>query len=233
MDEKNLEMVEEILGLRFNNQNLLKQALTHRSFSFESLAKRSLNNERLEFLGDSILSLVISDFIFRRYPKMEEGEMAKLRASLVNADTLFELALYIELGECLFLGKGAEKEGGREKTSILADAFEALIGAIYLDQGLEAARKFILKTFKSTILRSVSSVSSFDSKTRLQELSVKLFGQFPQYKLVSETGPVHEKIYEVKVLIGRKPFGTGEGSSKKKAEQAAAEEALDRLKTTD
>lgn len=231
MNDEKVRLAEKRLGLSFNDQDLLRQALTHRSFSYETAGKRSLSNERLEFLGDAILSLVISEFIFRRFPKLEEGKMAKLRAALVNADVLADLAQRLGLGECLFLGKGAEKERSMEKVSILSDAFEALIAAIYLDLGAEKARQFIIETFKPVIIEFTSSMAGFDPKTTLQETSVRLFSKSPLYGVVSEAGPFHQRIYKVKVYIGRTLYGSGEGSSKKRAEQAAAEQALAKLKS--
>lgn len=231
MDQDTLKLIEKKLGLKFNDQDLLRQALTHRSYTFESAKHRIMSNERLEFLGDAVLSLIVGDFIFRRFPKMEEGEMAKLRASLVNGEVLAELAKRLDLGRFLLLGLGAEKEGARKKTSLLANSFEALTGAIYLDQGLEMARRFILNTFKPLFFSRTAQLAAFDAKTNLQEISVKMLGQLPVYKLMAEEGPVHQRLYKVRVTIGRKVYGAGEGPSKKKAEQAAAEEALKRLRS--
>lgn len=227
----NIKLAERYLGLTFRDKNLLKMALTHRSFSLGTGGERIFEvNERLEFLGDAVLSFVITDFIFNQFPQFSEGDLAKLRAGLVNSSVLADIGSKNCLGECILLGKGTELTGGRERTSILADCFEAIIGAIYIDQGIEVVREFIIDKFESIILTSAQSNILTDFKTNLQELTAQKFGLLPEYKIVSEEGPVHEKIFYVEVLIDRKVYGKGEGKSKKKAEQAAAKEALELLK---
>ncbi|MBI4744519.1 MAG: ribonuclease III [Actinobacteria bacterium] len=226
----NIELAEKYLGLTFRDKNLLKIALTHRSFSLVSGERIFEVNERLEFLGDAILSFVITDFIFNQFPQFSEGDLAKLRASLVNSNVLADIGSKISLGECILLGKGTELTGGRERTSILADCFEAIIGAIYIDQGIEVVRQFIIDKFRDIILASAENNILADFKTNLQELTAQKFGLLPEYKIVSEEGPVHEKIFNVEVLIDKKVYGRGKGKSKKKAEQAAAEEAFEHLK---
>src|SRR3972149_9070192 len=174
--EDRIVEAERCLKLTFKNKMLLILALTHRSFAHESIATQGLNNEKLEFLGDSVLNFVITAYIFGRFNELAEGDLAKLRANLVNAERLAERAQGLELGDCILLGKGAEQTGGRERTSILADCFEAVIGAIYLDQGFRAARRFILETYGDLIARLASAEQYADFKSRLQERTARLFG---------------------------------------------------------
>ncbi|MEW6189481.1 MAG: ribonuclease III [Actinomycetota bacterium] len=220
---------EKCLGIIFSNKNFLKRALTHSSFAFEMGVDAREVYERLEFLGDAILNFVITDFIFHRFPKFNEGELAKFRAKLVNSEALAKVAQGIGLGEFIFMGKGAELTGGRERTSILADCFEAILGAIYLDQGLSAVREFILKKFKDKIFEQASKEFS-DFKTNLQEYTMEKLGVVPEYQITREEGPVHERIFHAEVLVQGKVMGKGTGRSKKKAEQRAAQEALEALR---
>lgn len=228
-DDEHIARAEEYLGITFDNKDLLKKALTHSSFAYEAgIGERNIY-ERLEFLGDAVLNFVITDFIFHRFPKLNEGDLAKIRANLVNSQALAALAQQISLGECIFLGKGAELAGGRERTSILGDCFEAVLGAIYLDKGSQSAKEFILKKFRDLILQVASAERFSDDKTALQEYVVARFGVMPDYKIVKEEGPVHKRIFYAEVLISRKIWGKGKGYSKKKAELAAAKEALTRI----
>jgi ribonuclease-3 len=218
--------IEERLGYEFRNHDLLDTALTHRSFSATRGAR---NNEKLEFLGDAVLELAVSDLLMKHSPQHHEGELSKLRASLVNARILAEKAAALGLGDLLKLGKGEEKSGGRSKESILAAGFEALVGAIYLDRGFVAARRILARQFSADI-RSRSPSAVEDCKTRLQEITQKLFKATPTYTLVMETGPDHAKHFVSQISVGSRTFGRGEGRSKKSAEQAAAMEALEALR---
>jgi len=211
---------ERRLGDQFRDRLMLQASLTHASGANHRLA----SNERLEFLGDAVLGIIVTDHVFRTYPLLQEGHLAKVRASVVNADVLAEMALKIELGPCLRLGKGEDASGGREKTSILSDALEAIIAAVYLDGGLEAARTVVMDLFGERIADAASGPGGDDYKTRLQELAAQRFEKLPRYQ-VSDEGPDHAKRFFATVLIGGAPRGTGEGGSKKQAEQAAARAA--------
>jgi ribonuclease III len=201
-------------------------ALTHRSYAFE----RDLGetNERLEFLGDAVLGLVVTDLAYRRFPDLPEGELAKLRAATVNMLTLADVARDLALGEAILLGKGEEQSGGRDKTSILADAMEAVLGAVYLDRGLEAARQLIERVFWPRMAAYVRGEGDRDYKTGLQELAAQDLGSVPQYR-VSEEGPDHAKEFTATVFLGGQAYGSGSGRSKKEAEQRAARQAYARL----
>jgi ribonuclease-3 len=201
-------------------------ALSHRSYAFE---RRDVDhNERLEFLGDAVLGLAVTDLIFRWYPELTEGEMAKLRSSTVNMAVLAEAARSIDLGQELRLGRGEELSGGRDKTSILADAFEAVLGALYLDCGWETTFRLIESLFGDHIRNHVDRGVVRDFKTNLQEVAVQIDGALPEYR-VSSTGPDHAKTFTASVFIGGTELGAGNGRSKKEAEQAAAKEALVQL----
>lgn len=205
---------------------LLETALSHRSFAFDK--KGAPNNERLEFLGDAVLGLVVTDMIFRSFPDLPEGDMAKLRSSTVNMAVLADVARSVGLGGELFLGRGEELSGGRNKDSILADAFEALLGALYLDCGLDETAGVIRRLFTMHINELVDAGVVRDFKTSLQERSVQLLGDTPQYR-VSAFGPDHDKRFEAEVYLAGTHRGSGTGRSKKQAEQAAAREALEQL----
>ncbi len=202
-------------------------ALTHRSFAFEHDSER--NNERLEFLGDAVLGLVVTDLAFRRFPELSEGDLAKLRAATVNMTILAEVAQQVGLGQELLLGKGEEQSGGREKASILGDALEAVIGAIYLDRGVEAVIRLVEQLFWPRMVMYVDGGGERDYKTGLQELAARDPGWVPQYR-VDERGPDHAKEFTATVFLGRTAYGTGRGRSKKEAEQEAARTAHERLR---
>lgn len=221
-----LEEAEKILRIYFSDKNLLKQALTHRSYVYEKNLSEIESNEKLEFLGDTILGFVVTKLIYRRFPDFAEGELSKLRARLVSTTALAEIAKEINLGNLLLLGTGEEQSGGREKTSLLANSFEALLGAIFLDQGIEKAEAFVSKHFKERIEIESGKEASMDFKTRLQELTAKKFGLAPSYIILHEEGPDHRKIFHAEVVVGKNVYGRGKGPSKKEAEQAAAQEAL-------
>jgi ribonuclease-3 len=217
------QALETGLGHRFERPEHLHIAVTHRSFSPEVP-----NNETLEFLGDAVLALAMADLLMQRFPSAREGDLSKLRAGYVNAETLAQKARALDLGRWLRLGKGEEKSGGREKESILAAVYEAVLGAVYLDAGYEAARRLVERHFAGD-LTSEAAAGLRDYKTRLQELAQRLFRAMPVYQLVEESGPDHAKRFVSELSISGRPYGRGVGHSKKAAEQAAAMEALDAL----
>lgn len=214
------------LGYEFADLDLLALAVTHRSFSAENPG--AVPNERLEFLGDSVLGVVVTEHIFRAYPDLPEGELAKLRASVVSAATLAAVAEELDLGSVVRLGKGEAASGGRNKASILADALEAVIGSVFLDGGLDAVRPLILDLLDDRITTSAEGPGGHDYKTRLQELAARHFEQLPAYE-VRDEGPDHEKRFFATVLLDGRRQGTGEGRSKKLSEQAAARSAWEVL----
>jgi ribonuclease-3 len=218
--------LDAAIGFKFRDTTLIDRALAHRSYCAEH--PETLSNERLEFLGDAVLGLVVTDYMFGEYPDMPEGELAKLRASVVNSEVLAEVAREVRLGASLRLGKGEEATGGRDKPSILADAMEAVIAAVYLDGGWHAARKLVLRLLEPRIVEGASGPGGHDYKTRLQELATQTFDQLPRYQVRHE-GPDHSKHFFATVLLRGEPWGTGEGRSKKHAEQAAARVAWRRL----
>ncbi|MEG0942717.1 MAG: ribonuclease III [Angelakisella sp.] len=215
---------EEKIGYSFQNKKLLQRALTHSSYANES-KERPECNERMEFLGDAVLSLAVSNHIFHRY-HLDEGDLTKIRASLVCEKSLFKFAKEIDLGNALLLGKGEEQMGGRTRASILSDAFEAVIAAIYLDGGMEEAAKFVLR-FAIRELEQSRKHAFVDYKTMLQEIVQKNPEEKVSYVLVREDGPDHEKTFEVEVHLNSNVIGRGAANSKKSAEQLAAKEALE------
>jgi ribonuclease-3 len=217
------EDLQTRLGHVFANESLLEHALLHRSFAAEGPSGD--DNERMEFLGDAVLQLVITDHLYTAFPNLREGTMAKVRAACVNRDELATLALSLDLGSNLALGRGEEASGGRKKASILADAMEAVIAAVYLDGGIEVARAVVLKLWGPLVDARAAEPGKRDYKTRLQE-ELAARGLRPRYR-VTESGPDHAKTFEAQLEVDGKPAGTGEGKSKKEAEQAAAAEALD------
>ena len=223
-----MEQLQEEIQYRFQDTGLLLLALTHSSYNNEHHQERLQNNERLEFLGDAVLELVSSDFLFHRYPEKPEGEMTKLRASLVCEPSLAYCAKGIRLGEYLYLGKGEEATGGRNRDSITSDAMEALIGAIYLDGGFASAKEFILKY----VLNDLENKQLFyDSKTILQEMVQKEDGQESvAYEILDEVGPDHDKQFLARVTLEGEELGRGKGRTKKAAQQMAAYQAILRLK---
>jgi ribonuclease-3 len=210
--------------------HLVERAVTHRSFAYENGGLPT--NERLEFLGDSVLGLVVTEELFRRHPDLPEGQLAKLRAAVVNSRALAEVARDLEVGQYLRLGRGEEASGGRDKSSILADAVEALIGAVYIDCGTEPARKLVLRLFGGLLDGSARLGAGLDWKTSLQELAAGQSLGVPEYQ-VTESGPDHAKTFRAIALVGGRPVGEGEGRSKKEAEQRAAERAWTGLSSVD
>jgi ribonuclease-3 len=219
---------ELALGVGFRDPSLLERSLAHRSYCAEH--PELLSNERLEFLGDAVLGVVVTDYVFREFPSLPEGELAKLRASVVNSEVLAEVARAVDLGAAVLLGKGEAASGGRDKASILADAMEAVIGAVYVDRGWEAARSLVLRLLEDRIIQGSTGPGGHDYKTRLQEVVTQRFDQLPRYQVRHE-GPDHSKRFFATVVVRGEPWGTGEGRSKKQAEQAAAAAAWRRLRT--
>lgn len=218
--------LEKIIGYNFKNKDLLREALTHSSYANERKAQHIKYNERLEFLGDAVLSIVVSDYIFKNCPELPEGDLTKLRASLVCEKSLFEFAKKLDLGSYLILSRGERNNGGADRPSILSDAFEALIAAIYIDGGIEPASKHILN-FIIPAIKNSKKKKVKDYKTTLQEIVQKNPGERLEYVLIGESGPDHNKHFVVEVHLNSNVIGKGGGKSKKEAEQQAAREALE------
>ncbi len=221
-DEKE---VENQIKYTFKNKNLLKRALTHRS----SVKDKKLSNERLEFLGDAVLELVVTEFLINNYPTIDEGKLSKIRAASVNTQALSKIARKLNLSKYIIVGKSEKKEGIVNNDSILEDTFEAIVGAIYLDRGLEKARKFIELHLVDTIKTIAEKGIIFDYKTHLQELTQKMFGCLPTYEIVKEEGQEHNKTFYCDVFVDNVKYGSGTGKSKKEAEKNAAKEAVEKL----
>ncbi|MDD2653234.1 MAG: ribonuclease III [Sulfurimonas sp.] len=221
---KKIEDLEEVLGYKFKNNKLLIEALTHKSH------KQPYDNERLEFLGDAVLDLIVGEYLFFKFPKSDEGSLSKIRASLVNEDGFEKLARSIGLGQHIYLSNAEENNGGREKASLLSNAFEAVMGAIYLESGLERVREIAIALIEKNH-PDISLDSLFrDFKTTLQELTQARFGETPEYIVVASRGPDHKKEFEVAVIIENKEYARAVGKSKKIAQQEAAAVAVKLLK---
>ncbi|ABB45298.1 RNAse III [Sulfurimonas denitrificans DSM 1251] len=221
---KNIEALEEILGYKFKNQKLIIEALTHKSH------KQPYDNERLEFLGDAVLDLIVGEYLFFKFASSDEGTLSKIRAALVNEDGFERLARSINLGEYIYLSNAEENNGGREKASLLSNAFEAMIGAIYLESGLDIVKPIAIGIIERNY-QEISLDSLFrDYKTTLQELTQARFGETPEYIVVASRGPDHKKEFEVAVIIEGKEYARAIGKSKKIAQQEAAEMAVKILK---
>lgn len=226
MDKKDFSKFEEKTGFTFNDKSLIKRAFTHRSYLNENKAEKLEHNERLEFLGDAVLELVVTDFLFSKYPEKTEGELTALRSALVNTITLATAASSIGMNDYLLLSRGEAKDIGRARQYILADTFEAFIGALHLDQGYEVAHKFIEQLIFPLIDEIVKNKTWQDSKSHLQVEAQEYVSFTPKYKTVKEVGPDHNKKFVVGVFLGEELVAEGEGKSKQEAEQAAAEKAL-------
>ncbi len=223
---ENLNLLEEKIEYTFKDKDYLVEALTHSSYANEK-HNGIVCNERLEFLGDAVLGIVSADYLFKKFPEMPEGELSKLRASLVCEQSLSQFAKEIDLGTFLLLGKGEVNTGGRERPSILEDAFESLIAAIYLDGGMDAAKKHILRFIEAHLNKQPQNFNKFkDYKTMLQEVIQQNPDESVNYVVVGESGPDHNKKFDVEVHLNSNVIGKGSGRSKKQAEQAAAKEAL-------
>jgi ribonuclease-3 len=218
--------LEKALGVRFGNREVYIWALTHRSYAYEHGGLPT--NERLEFLGDAVLGVVITDLIYRAFPDLPEGQLAKLRAATVNMNVLADVARELGVGEAVQLGRGEELSGGRDKSSILADTFEALLGAIYLDRGLTRTATLIRRLFEARVMEAAGRGAALDYKTSLQELAASSLGGMPSYS-IEEEGPDHAKRFTATVSVAGIAYGTGRGRSKKEAEQNAAQEAFETL----
>ena len=221
-----MESLEKKLQYTFTNRELLSEALNHSSYANEHRSAGISSNERLEFLGDSVLGFVTAEFLFRMYPQLPEGDLTRMRAALVCEQSLYEVARMLELGQYLKLGKGEEAGGGRERPSIVADAVEAVLAAVYLDGGIGSARKLIQRFILD---KEEEKSASRDYKTALQELVQRESGQVLGYRLTGAQGPDHAKIFSVEVDLNGAPVGQGRGRSKKEAEQMAAKAAIEKL----
>ena len=220
-----MESLEKKLQYTFTNRELLSEALNHSSYANEHRSAGISSNERLEFLGDSVLGFVTAEFLFRMYPQLPEGDLTRMRAALVCEQSLYEVAKLLDLGSYLKLGKGEEAGGERQRQSILADAVEAVFAAVYLDGGMEKIRSLIHRVLLS---QAPAAEDRRDYKTTLQEIIQRKSGQVLTYHMVAEDGPDHNKTFLFQVCLNGEPIGQGEGHSKKEAEQAAAKDALDR-----
>ena len=221
-----MEALEEKLGYRFTDRALLENALTHSSYANENRARGAQSHERLEFLGDSVLGMVTADYLYRTHPDLPEGDLTRTRAALVCESSLVEVAQRLDLGAYLKLGRGEEAGGGRERPSIVADAVEAVLAAVYLDGGIGSARKLIQRFILD---KEEEKSASRDYKTALQELVQRESGRVLGYKLIGAQGPDHAKIFSVEVDLNGVPIGQGQGRSKKEAEQNAAKAAIEKL----
>jgi ribonuclease-3 len=228
-EKKQLKRFEGLLGISFKKREHLKRALMHKSYANENKFEYTDQNERYEYLGDAVLELAISQILFATFPKHTEGELSKLRAAIVNEEQLANMAREIKIGEFMYLGKGEDRTGGRDKPSLLSDAYEAVLGAIFLDRGFDKAMKVIKKKFEGIVKKvgGVGYVSDF--KTRLQEVVQSKYHTIPRYRLVRESGPDHSKTFEVQLFIGHDKISEGRGASKKAAEQDSARLALEAL----
>lgn len=228
-EKKRLKQFEKNLGYSFRDKALLKRALTHKSYTNEMKLSPLRHNERSEFLGDAVLELAVSTLLMEIFESHPEGELSKLRAAVVNEEQLAELARAIGLGEFLYLGKGEEQTGGRDKPSLLSDALEAVLGGVYLDRGFQKAYQVIEKHYAQVIRKAGSEGFVKDYKTRLQEVVQGRFRVIPRYEVITARGPDHNKVFEVNLYIRETLYGAGKGFSKKSAEQAAAQQALEKL----
>ena len=222
--QKDIESLEKVLGYEFKDKKLIIEALTHKSY------KQPYDNERLEFLGDAVMDLIVGEYLYNVFPKSNEGNLSKIRASLVNETGFHKLALSLGLGDYILLSNAEENNGGRDKSSLLSNAFEAVIGALYLEAGLETVQKIAIDLIEKNH-KNISLDSLFrDFKTTLQELTQARFGITPDYKVIASRGPDHKKEFEVAVVIDSKEYARAVGKSKKIAQQEAAKEAVSKLK---
>ncbi|MBM4422753.1 MAG: ribonuclease III [Chloroflexi bacterium] len=220
--------LQQRLGLAFRNEGLLRRALTHRSYINEHTEEYE-DNERLEYLGDAVLDFLVAAMIYHRFPEMSEGELTPLRSALVRTEQLAEFARRLEIGPAIRLGKGEAEAGGRERESVLCSTFEAVIGAMFLDTGMEVVRSFVERLFLPEANRIVAADANVDAKSQFQVWAQSERGHTPRYKTITQEGPDHDKLFTVEVVVGAEVYGVGSGRSKKMAEQAAAMDALKRV----
>lgn len=232
-DLERINQLESSIGYVFKDKSKAFQAITHSSYAYEHRHEGLSSNERLEFLGDSVLNFLITNKLFKEVSDMPEGEMSKLRASVVSEASLSQCAKELNVGEALLLGKGEEIMGGRKRPSILADAMEAIIGSIYLDGGLEAADEFVSRFLKENYEKAINGTLFCDYKTKLQEEVQKRSNFNIKYSIIAENGPDHDKVFTAAVYVNGEQMGQGTGKTKKEAEQKAAGDALNRLKAED
>lgn len=225
-----LGTLQATLGVNFKDESLLQQALVHRSYLNENAELRLTSNERLEFLGDAVLGFVVASELYDRFPDLSEGDLTNLRATLVRGETLGQIALSLELGEYLYLGRGEEDSGGRTRLRNLSCALEAVIGAVFVDQGFDVTRSFILNLLGDKIPLAAEDKSQVDYKSRLQHIIQSEQKITPAYRTIEEVGPDHAKVFTVEVLAGDSVLGQGSGRSKRAAEMDAARQALQKLK---
>lgn len=214
------------LGITFSDKKLVRQAFTHRSYVNEHRDENIEHNERLEFLGDAVLELVMTDFLYKKYPDRTEGDLTSYRAALVNTISISDAAVKLNMNDCLLLSKGESKDTGRARQYILANTYEAFIGALYMDQGYDAAQKFIADTLFHKTDEIVANRLWQDSKSRFQEVAQEKEGITPSYNILEDSGPDHDKVFIVGVFLDKEMVGKGQGNSKQDAEQKAAENAL-------
>ncbi len=226
----NQEQIEEIIGVKFSNPAILKTAFTHRSYINEHRKAKLEHNERLEFLGDAVLELVVTDYLYRNYQN-PEGELTSWRSALVKTESLAMLAEKLDIGRFLLMSRGEAKTGGRTRQALLANLVEATIGAIYLESGYEACKDFIEENLVSNLQEIIKTGAYIDAKSHFQELSQEKIGSTPSYKVLEETGPDHDKTFKVGVFLGKTKYGEGSGSSKQAAQQEAALSGLEKLKS--
>lgn len=231
--DPDIGQLQEEIGIAFEDQTLLQKALVHRSFLNENPDFALPSNERLEFLGDALLDFVVGEYLFERFPQMDEGDLTRLRAALIMAGALAEFARSIQLGDYIYLSRGEDERGGRSRVGLLSDAFEALVAAIYLDRGLQAVREFLMRFLERETTRVVERGLRGDHKSQLQEWTQRELRVTPVYHTIMERGPDHAKQFTVEVWIGDQAHGRGEGRSKQAAQQHAAQQALEQLARAD
>lgn len=229
-EQTELDKLQKFINVNFKNINLLETALTHRSFLNESSSDGIENNERLEFLGDAVLELIITEYLFHTYKNRPEGELTSFRAATVKTESLAETANELKLGSYIKLSRGEELTGGRTKPYLLANTYEALLGSIFLDQGYQKSKDFVYNTLVPKISNIIKFRLDIDNKSRLQILAQEIYEFTPRYELLTEEGPDHDKIFTMQIVIKNETFGQGKGKSKQEAEQNAAAEAIKKIK---
>lgn len=225
---KDFKEFEKILGIKFKDKVLLQRAFTHRSFINENPKSGLLHNERFEFLGDAVIELVVTDYLFNKYPDSTEGELTAYRSALVNANVMSEVAGALKMNDFLLLSKGESRDTGRARQTILANTYESFVGALYLDRGYKQCEKFVLETLVPRIEEIIAKKSWKDPKSRVQEEAQEKVGLTPSYRVIAENGPDHDKHFTIGIFFGEQKIAEGKGRSKQEAQQAAAQAALDK-----